>query len=132
MTGYQLTRMPALPTTTSKVTSTLASSLRGGAGRDQRRLIVVGGLPPAQDIQVRIQRKISWLGLDRGETAFWGGFSDVKDGFTPAVTQTLLKYGRRARQAPWVLGPICFCRLSRFQVSLLILKLLALMSIAGS
>jgi hypothetical protein len=75
--------MPALPTTTSKVTSTLASSLRGGAGRDQRRLIVVGGLPPARDIQVRIQRKISWLGLDRGETAFWGGFSDVKDGFTP-------------------------------------------------
>jgi hypothetical protein len=38
----------------------------------------------AWDIQGGIQRRISWLGLDKlGDTSFWGGFSDVKDGFAP-------------------------------------------------
>jgi hypothetical protein len=36
------------------------------------------------DVQGGIQRKLPWFGLDKlGETAFWGGFSDVNDGFAP-------------------------------------------------
>jgi hypothetical protein len=38
----------------------------------------------AWDVQGGVQRPVSWFGLDRlGETALWGGFSDVKDGFAP-------------------------------------------------
>jgi predicted porin len=38
----------------------------------------------AWDVQGGIQRKLHWFGLDRlGDTAFWGGFSDVNDGFAP-------------------------------------------------
>jgi predicted porin len=36
----------------------------------------------AWNIQGGIQRKVPWFGLDKlGETAFWGGFSDVNNGF---------------------------------------------------
>jgi predicted porin len=38
----------------------------------------------AWNLQGGIQRKFSLFGLDKlGETAFWGGYSDVKDGFAP-------------------------------------------------
>ncbi len=38
----------------------------------------------AWDVQGGIQRKLTLFGLDKfGETAFWGGFSDVNDGFAP-------------------------------------------------
>jgi predicted porin len=38
----------------------------------------------AWDVQGGIQRKLHWFGLDRlGDTAFWGGFSDVNGGFAP-------------------------------------------------
>ena len=34
------------------------------------------------NIQAGIQRKMPWFGLDKlGETAFWGGYSDVNNGF---------------------------------------------------
>jgi len=33
------------------------------------------------DVQLGIQRKMPWLGLDRlGETSFWGGYSNIHDG----------------------------------------------------
>jgi hypothetical protein len=33
------------------------------------------------DVQVGIQRKMSWFGLDRlGDTSFWGGYSNIHDG----------------------------------------------------
>jgi predicted porin len=36
------------------------------------------------NVQGGIQRKTSLLGLDRfGETSFWGGYSDVRNGFAP-------------------------------------------------
>ena len=38
----------------------------------------------AWNVQGGIQRPVSWFGLDKlGETALWGGFSDVNDGFAP-------------------------------------------------
>ena len=38
----------------------------------------------AWNVQGGIQRPVSWLGLDGlGETALWGGYSDVRDGFAP-------------------------------------------------
>src|SRR6478672_6877920 len=38
----------------------------------------------AWNVQGGVQRPVSWFGLDKlGETALWGGFSDVKDGFAP-------------------------------------------------
>jgi hypothetical protein len=38
----------------------------------------------AWDVQGGIQRKTSVLGLDKlGETSFWGGYSDVRNGFAP-------------------------------------------------
>jgi predicted porin len=38
----------------------------------------------AWDVQGGIQRPVSWFGLDKlGETALWGGFSQVEDGFAP-------------------------------------------------
>ena len=38
----------------------------------------------AWNVQGGIQRPVSWFGLDRlGETALWGGYSDVRDGFAP-------------------------------------------------
>jgi hypothetical protein len=38
----------------------------------------------AWNVQGRIQRKFSLFGLDKlGETAFWGGYSDVRNGFAP-------------------------------------------------
>src|SRR5262249_976989 len=38
----------------------------------------------AWNVQGGIQRNVSWFGLDKlGETALWGGFSDVSDGFAP-------------------------------------------------
>jgi predicted porin len=38
----------------------------------------------AWNVQGGIQRKFSLFGLDKlGETAFWGGYSDVKNGFAP-------------------------------------------------
>ena len=43
----------------------------------------------AWDVQGGIQRKFSFLGLDTlGETALWGGFSNVKDGFAPGSSGT--------------------------------------------
>ncbi len=36
----------------------------------------------AWDVQVGIQRKMPWFGLDTlGDTSFWGGFSNINDGF---------------------------------------------------
>jgi hypothetical protein len=38
----------------------------------------------AWDLQGGIQRRMPWLGLAQyGETSFWGGYSDVNDGFAP-------------------------------------------------
>jgi hypothetical protein len=38
----------------------------------------------AWNVQGGVQRPVSWFGLDKlGETALWGGFSDVNDGFAP-------------------------------------------------
>lgn len=38
----------------------------------------------AWNVQGGIQRRTSFLSLDRfGETVFWGGYSDVRDGFAP-------------------------------------------------
>jgi hypothetical protein len=38
----------------------------------------------AWDVQGGVQRPVSWFGLDKlGETALWGGYSDVRDGFAP-------------------------------------------------
>src|SRR4029078_12571924 len=33
------------------------------------------------DVQLGVQRKMAWLGLDRlGDTSFWGGYSNIDDG----------------------------------------------------
>src|SRR5262245_55629104 len=38
----------------------------------------------AWDVQGGVQRPVSWFGLDKlGETALWGGYSKVEDGFAP-------------------------------------------------
>ena len=38
----------------------------------------------AWNVQGGVQRPVSWFGLNKlGETALWGGFSDVHDGFAP-------------------------------------------------
>jgi predicted porin len=41
----------------------------------------------AWNVQGGIQRKLPWFGLDTlGETAFWGGYSNVRNGFAPGFS----------------------------------------------
>jgi hypothetical protein len=47
----------------------------------------------AWNVQGSIQRKVSVLGLDRlGESALWGGFSDVKDGWSPGSNPSISQF----------------------------------------
>jgi hypothetical protein len=70
----------------------------------------------AWDVQGGIQRPVSWLGLDKlGETAFWGGFSQVNDGFAPGsfpnssqVCPTTCQAGRLGVAANMRLGANTF------------------------
>ncbi len=70
----------------------------------------------AWNVQGGIQRKFSWFGLDTlGETAFWGGYSDVKNGFAPGssgvdstITPVCCQAGRLGTPATMLLNANSF------------------------